>query len=105
MQALLEELKLLLRVTGEEEDELLKSLTIHAMRLVEDECNITLDDIELVSPQLKSIIVDMVLFRYTVLGKEGVTSENIVELSYSYAQDYPQYIMRRLKRHRVMRIV
>lgn len=105
MSDLLKELKLLLRITETDEDTLLKKLLENAVEWIEIECNLPEIDLDDDLPRgLKSLIIDMVIFRYTVLGKEGITSENIVELSYSYGVDYPDYILRRLKRFRKLRI-
>lgn len=104
MSSLLKEIKLLLRITENEEDTLLKRLIENALEWVEVECNLTEIDIDDLPRGLKAVIVDMVIFRYTVLGKEGISSENIVELSYTYGEDYPEYILRRLKRFRKLRV-
>lgn len=104
MSEFLEDIKLLLRVTDNEEDILISKLIANALEWVEIECNLSELNVEELPRGLKSLIVDMVIFRYTVLGKEGITSENIVELSYSYGEDYPEYIKRRLKRFRKLRV-
>lgn len=105
MSELLKELKLLLRITENDEDTLIKKLLENAVEWVEVECGMSEIDLDDDLPRgLKSIIIDMVIFRYNLLGKEGITSENIVGLSYSYGVDYPDFILRRLKRFRKLRI-
>lgn len=101
MNDFLKELKILLRVIGSDEDTLLKKLISNALEWIEVECNIDELDLDGEIPRgLRSIIMDMIIFRYTVLSKEGISAENIVGLSYSYHSDYPQYMLRRLKRFR-----
>lgn len=104
MNDILKDLKILLRIDGNEEDELLKVLINQGLEWIEIECNLLELDVEKLVRGIRSVLIDMVIFRYTVVGKEGITSENIVELSYSYGQDYPNYILRRLKRFRVLRV-
>lgn len=106
MSEILKELKVLLRITSDEEDILLKKLIEQAVEWVEIECNLDELDLDGDLPRgLRSVLIDMIIFRYTVLGKEGISSENIVELSYSYCNDYPNYILRRVKRFRKIRII
>lgn len=104
MDLILKDLKIMLRIDGNEEDDLLVVLISQAMEWIEVECNREIVDFEAIPRGLKSILIDMIIFRYTVVGKEGISSENIVELSYSYCSDYPLYILRRLKRFRLLRV-
>ena len=100
MSAIVKDLKILLRLVGSEDDTLLKALVAQVIEWIEVECNMVNLDIEDLPRGLRALVIDMAMVRYGVLGKEGIQSENIVELSYTYNQDYPAYILRRLKRFR-----
>lgn len=104
MSEIIKELKNLLRITDNEEDSLLKALVNNAVSWIEVECNLEDLDIEDMDRGMRSLLLDMVIFRYTVVGKEGINNERIVELSYSYNNDYPDYIKRRLLRFRRIRV-
>lgn len=42
---------------------------------------------------LQSVIKQMVVFLFNRLGSEGLTKEDYAGLSYTYSDDYPEYIL------------
>lgn len=42
---------------------------------------------------LRSVILDMAIYRFNRLGSEGLTKEDYAGLSYTYSDDYPEYIL------------
>ena len=91
---MLEDIKLLLGITSTEKDKLLKLLIILA---TEDARTISRrQDVS----ELEGIIIQMVVFNYNRLGTEGLDSESYSGTSYSYSSDYPENILRSLKRYR-----
>lgn len=91
---MLEDIKLLLGITSTEKDKLLKLLI-----------NLATEDARTISrrqdvTELESIITQMVVFNYNRLGTEGLDSESYSGVSYSYSADYPENILRNLKRFR-----
>lgn len=88
---MLEDIKLLLGITSTDKDELLELLisqaTGEAKRLTNRED----------ASELRSAIIKMVIFNYNRLGTEGLNSESYSGVSYSYATDYPEFIMRELR--------
>lgn len=49
---------------------------------------------------LESVIEKMVVFNYNRMGTEGLDSEKYSNSSYTYSSDYPDSIMRTLRRYR-----
>lgn len=91
---MLEDIKLLLGVTSTDKDKLIKLLI-----------NLATEDARTISrrqdvTELESIIIQMVVFNYNRLGTEGLDSESYSGVSYSYSSDYPENILRSLKRYR-----
>lgn len=91
---MLENIKILLGITTDEKDALLNIL----ISQVEDEVReyTNRDDI----CELQTTIEKMVVFNYNRLGTEGLNSESYSGNSYSYMSDYPESILRSLKRKR-----
>ena len=91
---MLDNIKLLLGKTDEEDDNLLKLLIQQATDEAkeythrEDVC------------ELESIIEKMVVYNFNRLGTEGLNSESYSGVNYSYISDYPENIMRVLKKKR-----
>jgi hypothetical protein len=91
---MLEDIKLLLGVTSTDKDKLIKLLI-----------NLATEDARTISrrqdvTELESIIIQMVVFNYNRLGTEGLDSESYSGVSYSYSSDYPENILRSLRRYR-----
>lgn len=91
---MLEDIKLLLGITSTEKDKLIKlliNLATEDARTISNRDDVT---------DMESIIIQMVVFNYNRLGTEGLDSESYSGVSYSYAADYPENILRALKRNR-----
>lgn len=91
---MLEDIKLLLGITSTDKDKLIKLLI-----------NLATEDARTISrrqdvTELEGIIIQMVVFNYNRLGTEGLDSESYSGVSYSYSSDYPENILRGLKRYR-----
>ena len=96
---MLNKIKLLLGINGDEQNETIQLL----IELVTDEakayCNV--DTIT----GLESIIMQMVVFKYNLLGHEGLTSEAYGGVSYSYSANYPESILSALNAHRRLKVM
>lgn len=91
---MLEDIKLLLGITSTDKDKLIKLLI-----------NLATEDARTISrrqdvTELEGAIIQMVVFNYNRLGTEGLDSESYSGVSYSYSSDYPENILRSLKRYR-----
>ena len=91
---MLEDIKLLLNYKDDSEDALLELLIQQATDEAKDFTH--REDV----CDLQSTIEKMVIYNYNRLGTEGITSESYSGVSYSYELDYPEPIMRMLKRYR-----
>lgn len=91
---LLEKLKILLSIEGDEKDDL---LTLIIDQATEFATNYTHSE-DLVS--LCPVILKMAVFDYNRLGTEGLNSEGYSGVSFNYADDYPEYILRLLRSKR-----
>lgn len=94
---MLEVIKVLLGLTGNDKDTLLTVLLEQA----KDEAiaytnNATVPD---------SIIIKMAIYKYNRLGTEGLESESYSGASYTYSTDYPDDIMRVLKLNAKLRTI
>ena len=52
-----------------------------------------------------SLIIQMAIYKYNRLGTEGLNSENYSGLSFNYMDDYPETIVRQLKRFKRLGVV
>lgn len=91
---MLENIKLLLGITTNDKDNLLNLLISQVIDEVKDFTH--REDVY----ELQSTIEKMVIYNYNRLGTEGVNSESYSGISYNYSTDYPESIMRTLKRYR-----
>lgn len=89
---MLEDIKLLLGLTDDSEDELLELLIKMATNEVKDYTGQTT-----ITSGLKNTISKMVIFNYNRLGTEGLSSESYSGVTFNYAGDYPDSIMRELE--------
>lgn len=48
----------------------------------------------------ENVIDDMVVYRFNLLGTEGLNSETYSGVKFDYASDYPESILRQLRSHR-----
>ena len=91
---MLENIKLLLGISSTEKDNLLTLLIQQA----EDEAKDFTHREDVC--ELQSTIERMVVYNYNRLGTEGLNSESYSGTSYNYASDYPEQILKMLKRYR-----
>ena len=91
---MLENIKLLLGITDDTKNALLQVLIQQAEDEVKDYTH--RDDVCC----LTSTIERMVVYNYNRLGTEGLNSESYSGLSYNYATDYPEQILKVLKKYR-----
>lgn len=96
---MLEKIKLLLGLTGNDKDALLNLLidqcTEEAILYTHNEDVTDLD----------TSIQQMVVYNYNRLGTEGVENEGYSGVSFKYTADYPESIMRGLRAKRKVRVV
>ena len=91
---MLENIKLLLGISSTEKDALLQLLIQQA----EDEAKDFTHREDVC--ELQSTIEKMVVYNYNRLGTEGLNSESYSGVSYNYTTDYPEPILKMLKRYR-----
>ena len=91
---MLENIKLLLGISSTEKDNLLTLLIQQA----EDEAKDFTHREDVC--ELQSTIERMVVYNYNRIGTEGLNSESYSGTSYNYASDYPEQILKMLKRYR-----
>lgn len=91
---MLENIKLLLGITGNDKDELLQLLISQATTEAKELTNNPNTSV------LQPVITKMVIYNYNRLGTEGLDSESYSGTSYSYSSDYPEAIMRLLRKYR-----
>ena len=91
---MLENIKLLLGISSTEKDNLLTLLIQQA----EDEAKDFTHREDVC--ELQSTIEKMVVYNYNRLGTEGLNSESYSGTSYNYTTDYPEQILKMLKRYR-----
>lgn len=92
---ILEITKALLGLTDSTKDALLTVL----IQLCRDEAEAYTHNSD-IATVAASTIAQMAVYRYNRLGTEGVDSENYSGVSYAYAGDYPENIMRGLRMQR-----
>ncbi len=98
-----EEYKKINGITGTDKDAVIDAL----IPLVEEEYmrirNAPLEEEGVYPPGAKFVAADMISYRLAKAGKEGISSETIGDYSVSYEaspdKEYPQSILRRIRRH------
>ena len=94
---MIENVLTLLGKTGTQDEELINLLNLLIMQTEEEVLDFTHRDCIL---GMENLIVQMVVYRYNTLGTENLKGETYSGLSYSYTCDYPENILRMLKRYR-----
>lgn len=94
---MIENVLTLLGKTGTQDEELINLLNLLIMQTEEEVLDFTHRDCIL---GMENLIVQMVVYRYNALGTENLKGESYSGLSYSYICDYPENILRMLKRYR-----
>lgn len=96
---MLDKIKILLGITDASKDEL---LTLLIQQAQEEAINYIHDDN---LSGLDNTLIQMVIYKFNLLGTEGLESEAYSGVSYRYASDYPETILKQLKSHRRVRVV
>lgn len=91
---MLDNVKLLLGISDTEKDRLLELLILQCTDYAMDYTHQDCPDI------LQSVIEQMVIYRYNSLGVENLKSESYSGISYSYMDDYPEHLIKMLKKYR-----
>ena len=53
----------------------------------------------------ENLIVQMAIYKYNRLGTEGLNSENYSGVSFNYLNDYPETIVKQLRRFKKLGVV
>ena len=96
---MLEQLKLLLEINDDLQDDVLLSILEIVSQEFRDYCR--RDDID----KFSSLIVNMAVFRYNQIGNEMLESENYSDISFKYSMDYPENIQRQLRNCRKLIVI
>jgi hypothetical protein len=96
---MLEQLKLLLEINDDLQDDVLLSILEIVSQEFRDYCR--RDDID----KFSSLIVNMAVFRYNQIGNEMLESENYSDISFKYSMDYPENIQRQLRNCRKLMVI
>lgn len=96
---MLNKIKLLLGSMDDDKDDVLQLLINVVTDEVKDYCNV--DSVD----GMESVIIQMVIIKYNLIGHEGVASESYSGVSYTYEHDYPDSILSTLKKHRRLRVL
>ena len=95
---MIEKIKILLGLTGNEKDNLLRVLLETAIDEAKGYCGTdTIDGLE-------STIMQMTVIKYNLMGHEGLSSESYSGASYSYMSNYPQSIISALQKKRRLNV-
>lgn len=97
---MLERIKLLLNITDDSKDALLNELIDNVEEFI---INFTNDPDCL--DNLRGTEIAMVMYDYSRLGTEGLSSESYSGVSFGYTSGYGDDIMKQLKRYRKVRVI
>lgn len=89
----LQKVKLLLDITSNDKDNLLNLLISEAEDFQESYTSQTLESIKPITEQI-------VVYRFNLLGSEGLNSESYSGLSFSYDSALPEHIYKHLNKYR-----
>lgn len=92
-------IKTLLGITDNSKDQLIQLLIDQAES---DFVNYTHND-SLCGAE--NVIAQMVVIKYNLLGTQGISSENYGGISFSYATDYPENILRQMRAFRKLKVL
>ncbi len=91
---MLKKLKLLLGITDNSKDELLRILLdFTAQEVVNYTHNYQLD-------KLENVIISISVWKYNRIGSEGLNSENYSGVTFNYLSEYPDNILKQLQGYR-----
>lgn len=92
---MLENVKLMLGITDTSKDDLLSLLIENATQEV-----LTYTNQKSITDSLNTAILLVVVYNFNRIGTEGVDSEGYSGVSFAYSSDYPDNIMRLLKKQK-----
>ena len=96
--ALIDNVKLLLGITDNSKDDLLNLLIDNAEEFAVQYTRNTATE------SFSGCIQKIVVFDYNRINTEGLNSESYSGLSFSYASDYPESILKPLRAHRLVKV-
>ena len=96
---MVEKLKILLGITDISRDELLSLLIDQCTDNAVSFTNNT--DTE----AMENVILEMAVYRFNLMGSEGLTRENYSGTGYIYNNGYPDYVLQQLRQFRKLRTV
>ena len=96
---MLENIKTLLGIADDSKDELLMVLIESC---INEAKNYTHNDSII---GYENVIDDMVIFRFSLLGTEGLDAETYSNVKFEYSADYPESILRQLRSHRKIMVI
>ncbi len=91
---MLENIKLLLGIKDASKDDILMLLL---QSCINEAKNYTHNDSIV---DYENVIDDMVVYRFNLLGTEGLDAETYSGVRFEYSADYPESILRQLRSHR-----
>ena len=97
---MLDKIKILLGVTGDDKDELLLILISLCKDQATEYCN--LDEY---SAKLDSAVIEMVIERYNKMGTEGISKAASSGLTEEYMYDFSAPILKKLRKNRKVKCV
>ena len=96
---MLEKLKILLGINDISRDDLLNLLlnqcTDNAVAFTNNNDTKTMEN----------VILEMAVYRYNMIGSEGLTRENYSGTGYIYQNGYPDYVLEQLRQYRKLRTI
>lgn len=97
---MLENVKLMLGITDTSKDDLLSLLIENATQEV-----LTYTNQKSINDSLNTAILLVVVYNFNRIGTEGVDSEGYSGVNFAYSSDYPDSIMRLLKKQKKIQTV
>ena len=97
---MLENVKLMLGITDTSKDDLLSLLIENATQEV-----LTYTNQKSINDSLNTAILLVVVYNFNRIGTEGVDTEGYSGVNFAYSSDYPDSIMRLLKKQKKIQTV
>lgn len=97
---MLENVKLMLGITDTSKDDLLSLLIENATQEV-----LTYTNQKSINDSLNTAILLVVVYNFNRIGTEGVDSEGYSGVNFAYSSDYPDSIMRLLKKQKKIQTI
>lgn len=97
---MLDKIKLLLGIAGDDKDELIQTLISLCKDEAIDYCNL-----EEYTSKLDSAVIQMVIERYNRLGSEGLSSTTSSGIKEEYSSNYSNPVIRKLQKNRKVKCV